>query len=87
MKHFFSAAGIVFLAEMADKTQLTILGLASEGKNLWTIFLAGSLGLILSTALAVFAGDLVNQIIPEQYMNYLVGGLFIVIGGWFILAP
>jgi putative Ca2+/H+ antiporter (TMEM165/GDT1 family) len=87
MKHFFSTMFLVFLAEMADKTQLTILGLSSEGNNLWTVFVAGSLGLILSTALAVFAGDLVNQYLPKEYLNYLVGGLLILIGGWFLVSP
>jgi putative Ca2+/H+ antiporter (TMEM165/GDT1 family) len=77
---------MVFLAEMADKTQLTILGLSAEGDNLWVVFFAGSLGLILSTALAVFAGDLVNQYIPEEYLNYIVGSLFIVIGGLFMVG-
>ena len=72
---------------MADKTQLTILGLSSEGEDLWLVFLAGSLGLIASTALAVFAGNLVNQWLPEAYLNYIVGGLFIAIGGWFVLSP
>jgi len=87
MREFFSIVGVVFMAELADKTQLTVIGLSADATSAWKVFLAGSLALILSTALAVWGGDLVSRFIPEDYLNFLVGALFIVIGIWFILSP
>jgi len=87
VREFFSVAGVVFLAELADKTQLTVLGFSSGGINRWLVFAASSAGLILSTALAVLIGDALNRYIPADYLNYGVGGLFILMGLWFLGSP
>ena len=87
MREFFSVVGVVFLAELADKTQLTVLGLSTGETNSWLVFTASSLGLVLSTALAVLAGDFINQLIPGGFINYVVGALFVGMGFWFLLTP
>lgn len=87
MREFFSVVGVVFLAELADKTQLTVLGLSTGETSSWLVFTASSLGLILSTALAVVAGDFINQLIPGKFINYAVGTLFVGMGVWFLLSP
>lgn len=87
MREFFSIFGIVFLAELADKTQLTVMGLSTGSGSIWKVFLAGSLALIVSTALATWGGDMISRFLPEKYMNYGVGILFLLIGAWFLITP
>lgn len=87
MREFFGIFGIVFLAELADKTQLTVMGLSIGSGSLWKVFFGGSLALIVSTALATWAGDKISRILPEMYMNYGVGVLFLLIGAWFLITP
>jgi putative Ca2+/H+ antiporter (TMEM165/GDT1 family) len=84
VKNFAYIAGLVFLAELADKTQLTVLGLSTGEQNRLTVFLASSLALVLSTLLAVLVGDALSQWIPQRFLESGVGLLFIGIGTWFL---
>ncbi len=70
----------VFLAEMGDKTQLAVVGLASEETSKWTVFIASSLALIAVTGIGVLAGGLAAKYINPVYVKYGAGTLFIVIG-------
>ncbi|MFB6355622.1 MAG: TMEM165/GDT1 family protein [bacterium] len=87
MKQFFSIVGLVFLAELADKTQLTVLGLSGGDTSRWIVFCASSIALVLSTLLAVLFGDTMSRWIPEHWMNAGVGILFIGLGVWFLAEP
>jgi putative Ca2+/H+ antiporter (TMEM165/GDT1 family) len=76
----------VFLAELGDKTQLsTMLFASSPGRSPWTVFVAASLALATSTALGVFAGQLVGARINPQLLARVAGLVFIVIGAWTFL--
>ena len=84
-KVFLTVFGTVFLAELGDKTQLATLLFASRGTvGLWTIFVAASLALVLTTAIGVAAGTLVAQYVDPRYLSYVAGAGFIVIGVWTI---
>lgn len=87
MKQFFSVFGLVFLAELADKTQLTVFGLASNQDRRWVVFVAASLALTASTLLAVMVGETVQRWIPQSVLSRSVGVLFLVLGGWFLINP
>lgn len=84
MKQFAYIVGLVFLAELADKTQLTVLGLSAGSTSRMTVFLASSLALVLSTLLAVLAGDALTQWIPQHVLETSVGVLFVGLGVWFL---
>lgn len=84
MKNFAYIVGLVFLAELADKTQLTVLGLSAGSQSRVTVFLASSLALILSTLLAVLAGDALTQWVPQSVLETSVGLLFVGLGAWFL---
>ena len=80
---FLSTFALVFLAELGDKTQLATLLFASRGTvSLWTIFVAASLALVLTTAIGVAAGALVSQHLNPKYLSYAAGIGFIAIGAW-----
>lgn len=84
MKNFFYILGMVFLAELADKTQLTVFGFSAGSQNRVTVFVASSLALVLSTFLAVVAGDFLSQWVSQGVLETSVGCLFVALGIWFI---
>src|SRR5210317_334794 len=73
----------VFIAEMADKTQLvTMLFAADREVSKWTVFLGSASALVLTSAIGVAAGALLAQVINVKMMTILAGAGFIVIGSW-----
>ncbi|MEN9214016.1 MAG: TMEM165/GDT1 family protein [Gloeomargarita sp. DG02_4_bins_56] len=78
---FLAVFSTVFLAELGDKTQLATVLYASEATvNKWVVFSAASLALVLTSALGVLAGSLLNQWVPTKFLHYVAGAGFIVIG-------
>lgn len=77
--------GVVFLAELGDKTQLaTLLFSAKSPESLFTVFLGASLALILTSAIGVAAGGLVAQYVSPKILSYVAGAGFVLIGVWTI---
>lgn len=73
----------VFIAEMADKTQLvTLLFAADKDVSKWTVFFGSAGALVLTSAIGVLAGTLLAQVINVKVMSVLAGSGFIVIGAW-----
>jgi putative Ca2+/H+ antiporter (TMEM165/GDT1 family) len=80
---FATVFGTVFLAELGDKTQLATLLFASKtAASLWTIFIAASVALVLTSAIGVAAGAFVSQHVNPKYLSYAAGIGFIAIGVW-----
>jgi len=79
-KVFWLAFTTIFLAEMADKTQLAVLGLVSKTKLPLTVFLGTLLAFVAATAIAVLWGDLINKFIPENIFRFAAAGIFMVMG-------
>jgi putative Ca2+/H+ antiporter (TMEM165/GDT1 family) len=73
--------GVVFLAELGDKTQLaTLLFSAKSPESLFTVFLGASLALVMTSAIGVLAGGLVAQYVSARLLSYVAGAGFILIG-------
>ena len=73
----------IFIAELADKTQLvTVLFASDSGVSKMTVFLGASLALILSSAIAVAVGTMLHQVISVRIMSLVAGIGFILIGAW-----
>jgi len=73
----------VFVAEMADKTQLvTMLFATDKGVSKWLVFFGSASALVLTSAIGVLAGALLSQVINVKMMSILAGAGFIVIGMW-----
>lgn len=72
----------IFLAELGDKTQLSVLSFSATSQSPWTIFIAASLALISATSVGVLAGTFLSKFIHPQYLRILGGILFIAIGVW-----
>ncbi len=73
----------VFIAEMADKTQLiTLLFAADKVVSKWVVFLGSASALVLTSAIGVLAGSLLSQFINVKTMSLIAGSGFILIGAW-----
>ncbi|MFA6929418.1 MAG: TMEM165/GDT1 family protein [Lentisphaeria bacterium] len=80
-KTLFLTFGVVFLAELGDKTQLMAMALSSgRRESCVSIFLGSSLALVCTSALAVFAGGLLARYIPQKYLLLGSAVLFILLG-------
>ena len=78
MKLFASTFVLIFLAELGDKTQLAALAQSVNGR--WTVFLAASSALVLSTLIAVSVGEGLARTIPSAYIKGAAGLLFLLFG-------
>jgi putative Ca2+/H+ antiporter (TMEM165/GDT1 family) len=75
--------GAVFVAEMADKTQLvTMLFAADKDVSKWTVFFGSASALVLTSAIGVLAGTLLAQFVNVKVMSVIAGSGFILIGAW-----
>jgi putative Ca2+/H+ antiporter (TMEM165/GDT1 family) len=73
----------VFVAEMADKTQLvTMLFATDKAVSKWLVFAGSASALVLTSAIGVVAGTLLSQVINVKTMSILAGAGFILIGAW-----
>jgi len=77
---FYSTFALLFLAELGDKTQLAVLGLASRHRAPWTVFLGGALALTVVTGLGVVGGQGLCRVLPERALCWFSAVAFVVIG-------
>ena len=85
MKLLATVFGIVFLAELGDKTQLATLLFASKSPgNLIAVFVGASGALIVASAIGVAAGGIISQYVDPKLLSYVAGAGFLVIGAWTI---
>ncbi len=79
-KAFSSTFGLLFVAELGDKTQLAVLSLAGKHGDVWLVFAGGALALTLVTALGVVGGQGLCRIIPERLLLWISAVAFVVMG-------
>jgi len=70
----------VGLAELGDKTQLTVLCLASKTKRYIELLLGVILAFIIADGLAILLGNLITTYIPMNYIKVISGSIFILFG-------
>ena len=86
-KIMFTTFGMIFLAELGDKTQLATFGFAAESKSRLAVFLGSAGALVLTSLLAVVFGSVVSRVVPANYIKIGAGGLFVLLGLWMLLFP
>ena len=73
----------IFIAEIADKTQIATMLYASNAQhNKLVVYLGSALALCLASAIAVFAGSMLSQWINAKVLGKLAGIAFILVGIW-----
>lgn len=72
---------LVFIAEMADKTQFMIMALTNRFR-LKTILCGMVSGICVIAALSVLAGDIIGDLIPVSLIKICGGIMFLMFGLW-----
>jgi len=72
--------GVIFLAEMGDKTQIAAMTMAAEKRRPWEVFIAASLALTLVSAIGVIVGSMLSHYLPLDWIKHVAGVAFLVIG-------
>ena len=82
---FLSTFGLIFLAELGDKTQLATFTLSASGESRMTVFLGAATALVATSAIGVLAGEAVARVIPPLWITRIAGVAFIAMGGLMLL--
>jgi putative Ca2+/H+ antiporter (TMEM165/GDT1 family) len=72
--------GMIFLAEMGDKTHLGAMTMAAQTKRPWAVFIGASLALVAVSALGVLVGSVIGDYVPLIWVKRVAAAAFIVIG-------
>jgi putative Ca2+/H+ antiporter (TMEM165/GDT1 family) len=83
-KLFGSTFAAIFVAELGDKTQLAALSLAAGGKSRFAVFAGSALALVLTSAIAVAAGEGVSRVVSPLWLRRIAGVVFVAMGIWFL---
>jgi putative Ca2+/H+ antiporter (TMEM165/GDT1 family) len=78
--------GLIFLAELGDKTQLAAIAMAAESKSPWAVFIGAVSALALVTLIAVAIGGTLTRFIPAAYIRKGAGALFILVGAFMLIS-
>lgn len=77
---FSSTLSLLFVAELGDKTQLAVLGLAGKDVTAWGVFAGGALALVTVTALGVLGGEQLCRLLPERVLLRVSAAAFVAMG-------
>lgn len=77
---FLTTFGVIFLAEMGDKTQLAAMTMAGQSKKPWAVFIGASLALVCVSAIGVMVGGALGHYLPIIWIKRAAAVAFIVIG-------
>jgi Ca2+/H+ antiporter, TMEM165/GDT1 family len=81
IKLMLTTFGLVFLAELGDKTQLATFCLSADcGSSKLTVFMGSASALVLSSFIAVVLGGTVARFVPPHYIKIGAGLFFIIVG-------
>lgn len=79
-KIFLTTFGAVFLAELADKTQLVGIGMSAKSGRPITVWLGSISAYIIVTAISVLIGATLGKYIKPELIRYAGASLFMIIG-------
>jgi len=86
LKVLLTTFGMIFLAELGDKTQLATFAFAAENKARLAVFLGSACALVLTSLLAAVFGSAVGRSVPVNYIKIGAGALFVLLGLWMLLS-
>ncbi len=78
---FRETVGLLFIAELGDKTQLAVAGLASTAAPL-SVWLGATAALVSTSAVGIGAGSALRARISGYRLQQIGGVLFLLFGIW-----
>lgn len=85
-KLLLTTFGLVFLAELGDKTQLATVCFSADCDNRLSVFLGSAGALVLSSLIAVLLGAGISRFVSPAAIKIGAGAFFIVVGAWTLYA-
>ena len=85
---FFTTLSLIFLAELGDKTQIAVAGLASN-MSILPVWIGATTALVVVSALGVWVGRTLLQRLPTNWLHRVGGAIFLVfalVAGWRALS-
>lgn len=79
-KIFLATMSAIFVAELADKTQLVGITMSAKSGRPWSVWLGSVCGYMVVTALSVILGALILKIVRPEIIRYVCASIFVVIG-------
>jgi putative Ca2+/H+ antiporter (TMEM165/GDT1 family) len=76
----FTTFGIIFLAELGDKTQLAAMTMAAQNRRPWEVFIGAAIALTAVSAIGIAVGAALGAYLPLEWIKRVSGAAFIVIG-------
>jgi putative Ca2+/H+ antiporter (TMEM165/GDT1 family) len=83
---FITTFGVIFLAEMGDKTQLAAMTMSAQTKRPWVVLISASLALACVSAIGVIVGSVLSDYLPLEWIKRAAAIAFIVIGVLMLLG-
>ena len=79
-KVFFLTFASIFVAELADKTQLVGIGMSAKSGKPVTVWFGSCLAYMVVTVLSVLIGVAAGKFIKPELIRYSGASLFIIVG-------
>ncbi|OGS70179.1 MAG: hypothetical protein A2Y96_02815 [Firmicutes bacterium RBG_13_65_8] len=79
-KVLWATFGLIFLAELGDKTQLTTMALSAQSRSPVSVFLGAAAALTLTSLIGVLLGGVIHRFVPAQVIQVGSGLMFLVVG-------
>ena len=76
MDAFLLSFGVIFLAELGDKTMLATITLATTEEP-WGTWLGSTVGMVAADAMAIAIGAFFGTRLPERTVKLLAAGAFV----------
>lgn len=80
LKMLLTTFGLIFLAELGDKTQLATFCFSADCDSRISVFLGSAGALVLSSLIAVIFGAGISRLIPANYIKIGAGIFFVIVG-------
>ena len=79
MNAFLLSFGVIFLAELGDKTMLATVTLATTQEPIGT-WLGSTAGMVAADAIAIAIGSVLGTRLPERAVRIFAAGAFVLFG-------
>lgn len=79
IEEFIRAFGLIFIAEMGDKSQIIAMTFATQYK-IKDVLLGVTIGVLINHIIAIILGNFLSLVIPMNYIHIIAGFLFIIFG-------
>lgn len=76
----FSTYGLIFIAELGDKTQLAVMTQTCKFRSPLPVLVGGSLALTLVSGVGVVGGQVVGHLIPPAVVRAAASAAFVIMG-------